>query len=164
MVCATAAAGIDVPARKPLTAAQQARLRERDRHRAEAQKLRAACKLAEAVAAAEKTLAIEKEVFGERHPGVVGSLQFLAAVHQEREDWPAARTARQDVLRLQMALHGAADWRVTDARQALADLERWIRRSAEERARLHEAERLNDQMRQLWRAGRPKDALPLARQ
>jgi tetratricopeptide (TPR) repeat protein len=158
------ACGIDVPGPKPLTAAQQERLKERDRYGAEARSLRAAGKLAEAVAAAEKKLAIEREVFGERHADVVGSLQLLAGLHQKREDWPAARTARQEVLRLQTALHGAADWRVTDARQQLADLERWIQWSPEERIRLREASRLNTQVGQLWQAGRSREALPLAQQ
>src|SRR5262249_36026011 len=164
LVCVATAASIDVPGRKPLTAAQQEWLKERDRRNAEARKLPAPGKLDEAVAAGEKNLAIEREVFGERHADVVGSLELLAELHQEREDWPAARTARQEVLRLETALHGAADWRVTDARQALADLERWIRRPAGERTRLREAVRLERQREQLWAAGRVRGALPGAQQ
>jgi CHAT domain-containing protein/Tfp pilus assembly protein PilF len=164
LLCVATAAGIDVPRPRPLTASQQARLKERNRYHAEARKLRAAGKLAEAVAAAEKMLDIEREVFGERHADVIESLELLAELHQEREDWPAALRARQDVLRLQTALLGAADWRVTNARLALADLEGWIRRPAAERAQLREAERLIDQVGQLWKAGQFRDALSPAQQ
>src|SRR5262245_61403032 len=75
--------------KKPLTAEQQAKLKERDRYGQETQRLRAAGKLAEAIAACEQMLAIERAVFGDLHGDVAGSLQQLAKMHQQREDIPA---------------------------------------------------------------------------
>src|SRR5688572_18434343 len=73
---------ITCPARgellQPLTAAQKENLAERDRLFAEANKLHAASKTADAIAAAEKALAIEREVFGPAHEEVAESLVILA--------------------------------------------------------------------------------------
>src|SRR5947209_3592297 len=74
------------PAAEPLTPAQQAHVTERDRLGAETQNLRAAGKLAEAVAAAEQMLALERQVFGDRHDDVAGSWELLAELQQERGD------------------------------------------------------------------------------
>src|ERR1700693_1768097 len=63
---------------KPLTPEQRARLKERDRYGAETRKLDAEGKVEEAIAAIEKVLAIEREVFGDAHDEVAGSLQWLA--------------------------------------------------------------------------------------
>ena len=52
------------------------------------------------------------------------SLEWLAKVYIEREDFAAARKARQEVLALRGKLHGMKPWQVTDARLALADVER----------------------------------------
>src|SRR5690349_21445598 len=68
------------------------RLRERDQLEAEAKKLRAANKLAEAIAAGEKMLAIERQLFGDRNDAVVQSLQWLAELHMQCEDFTAVRT------------------------------------------------------------------------
>ena len=56
---------------KPLTAAQQARLKEGDRLAAEAKKHYQMGQLAEAVAAWQKKLAIDREVYGDVHGQVV---------------------------------------------------------------------------------------------
>src|SRR5881394_3003085 len=72
------------------------RLKEREQFQAQAEKLRAADKLAEAVAAAEKMLAIEREVLGRDHPDTVGSLDFLADLQEDRDDLAAARPYRQE--------------------------------------------------------------------
>src|SRR5262245_16177626 len=58
------------PMAKPLTAKQKARLKERDRLAAEARNLGQTGKLPEMVAAWEKKLAIEREVFGDVHAEV----------------------------------------------------------------------------------------------
>src|SRR5262245_11182482 len=71
------ARGADEPPARPLTAAQQERLKERDRLGEQAQKRAAAGQPAEAIPAAEAMLAIEREVLGGDHDDVVGSLQLL---------------------------------------------------------------------------------------
>ena len=54
------------------------------------EKLRKEEKRAEAVAACEKQLAIERQVWGDLHDDVVGTLEQLAGLHEE-----AARTGPQ---------------------------------------------------------------------
>src|SRR5262245_36686183 len=66
------------PKDKPLTAEQKEKLKERDRLSKEAHDLEQARKFADAVAAAEKALAIEREVYGDLHDNVAKSLKFLA--------------------------------------------------------------------------------------
>src|SRR5207237_1330043 len=116
--------GADGPDTKPpLTAAQQARLQERDRYAVEAWKLWQVGRLAEGVPAWEKKIAIEREVFGNEHEDLAKSLGHLANVHELREDFLAARKAREEVLALRTRLHGEKDWQVTDARLALSNLD-----------------------------------------
>jgi hypothetical protein len=125
-------AAVQPLAKKPLTAEQRAKLKERDRYAQETQRLRAAGKLAEAITACEKMLALWREVSG-IDENFAGWLAYLAEMYQQREDFPAAQKARQEVLAIREKLHGAADWRVTDARLELEDLERWARLSAAQR-------------------------------
>jgi CHAT domain-containing protein/Tfp pilus assembly protein PilF len=160
------AAGAQAPEPKPapLTKEQQDKLKERDQFSKEAQKLRAEGKLTEAVAAAEKRLAVERQVYGDVHAEVVRSLQFLAQLHEEREDFAAARKARQEVLAIQTKLLGAQHWQVTDARLALEQSDLLARLNPKERALLQEATRLNTRVFKLWSAGKSREALPLARQ
>jgi CHAT domain-containing protein/tetratricopeptide (TPR) repeat protein len=146
----------------PLTQEQQQKLKERDRLAKEAQQLWADGKLAEAIAAAEKMLAIERQVLGPVHPDVVGSLQFLAAMHEKRADYPAARKARQEVLAIQTKLLGADHWQVTDARLALQSVEGLARMAPADQRRLAEAGQLNNHVVQLYRQGKMQDALLLA--
>jgi CHAT domain-containing protein/Tfp pilus assembly protein PilF len=157
----SAASGFAQPA--PRTAAQRERLKDRDRLAAEVSTLRAAGKLAEAVAACAKKLAIEREVLGDAHDEVAESLDQLAGLHEEREDFPAARTARQEVLKIQIRLHGEQDWRAADARRALADLDRLAGMAPEQRRRLAEARRADEEAERFSEAGKYAQALTPAR-
>src|SRR5947209_8678694 len=96
-----------------LTKEQQDKLKERDRFQKEAEKLWAEGKLTEAVAVAEKMLAIERAVFGNFHEDVAGSLEFLAGMQDALHDFPVARKARQEVLAIKTKLLGAQHWQVT---------------------------------------------------
>src|SRR5690349_20293818 len=58
----------------------KAALKERDRLWDESQKLQAAGKTAEAIAAAEAMLAIERKVLRAGHTDLAGSLEFLAGL------------------------------------------------------------------------------------
>jgi hypothetical protein len=148
----------------PLTREQQEKLKERDRFEKEALQFRAEGKLSEAIAAAEKMLAIEREVFGRVHAEVAGSLEFLAALHAARDDFPAARTARQEVLAIKRKLLGADHWQVTDARIALDDVELLARMEPADRRRLAETGPLNEREHQLYQQGKTNEAIPLAQQ
>jgi YD repeat-containing protein len=68
--------------------------------------LRAAGKLAEAIAAAEKMLAIERQLFGDRADAVVQSLEWLAQLPEQREDFTAAGKRLQEVRDIQTARYG----------------------------------------------------------
>jgi CHAT domain-containing protein len=144
-----------IPPAKPLTAVQQAQLKERDRYAAEAQKLRQAGQLGEAITAAEKRLAIERDVFGDGHEDVIGALEQLAELHEAREDFAAARKARQEVLTLRTKLHGDKDRLVTNARLALEYLDRLARMDADSRWQLHLREQACDLRRKLLGENHP---------
>jgi CHAT domain-containing protein/tetratricopeptide (TPR) repeat protein len=158
------AVGAEPPEPKPapLTKEQQEKLKERDRLQKEAERLRAEAKLPEAIAAAEKMLAIERQVFGAVHEELVGSLQFLAELHEAREDFAAARKARQEVLAIQMKLLGQRHWQVTDARLALEGVERRAQLAPDDRRRLAEATELQGRVVQLYQQGKVQQALPVA--
>jgi tetratricopeptide (TPR) repeat protein/CHAT domain-containing protein len=152
------------PKPKPLTDAQKAQLKERDRLRAEADKLDRSGKLTEAAATLEKVLAIERQVFGNVHKEVAASLNWLAGIHEDREDFKAARKALQEVLTIRTQLYGAKDWRVTDARLELQHVDRVAKMDAKSRQRLRQAMASHTKVGQLYQQGQYKEALPLARQ
>src|ERR1700730_4709841 len=112
----------DSPKAAPLSQAQQEQLKERNRLYDETQKLRTEGKLAEAVAAGEKALAIQREVFGNDNEDTATILDTLAAMDVEREDFEAARKIRQEVVAIKAKLLGGGHWEVTDARLALANV------------------------------------------
>src|SRR5262245_31306231 len=76
----------DPPAPAPLTAAQKERLQVRDRWQAEAMRLFGEKKIAEGVAAFQKKIAVEREVYGAGHGVVLASLEALAKIHEQFED------------------------------------------------------------------------------
>jgi tetratricopeptide (TPR) repeat protein len=141
-----------------LTAVQQRRLQERDRYAAQTQQLRDEGKLPEAIAAAEKMLAIERKVFGKVHEEVAGSFAYLADLHAARDDFAAARTARQEVLTVYTKLYGDKDWRVTDARRSLEDLDRLARFAPAGRQQFRQAVALRRQAVRLQSSRRFADA------
>jgi hypothetical protein len=73
----------------------KAALKERDRLWDQTHKLRAAGKTAEAIAAAEAMLAIERKVLSAGHADLAVSLDWLAMIYSDREDFAAAKVARQ---------------------------------------------------------------------
>jgi tetratricopeptide (TPR) repeat protein len=129
---------------------------------AEMNKLREAGKLAEAVAVTEKALAIERDLVGPVHPVVAQTLEALAVLHEQREDFDAARKSRKEVLALRIQLDGAKHWRVTDARLDLADVDLWEKLDRDQRRQLREARSLLRRVSQLHWQGNDREAAPLA--
>ncbi|HLJ93426.1 MAG TPA: CHAT domain-containing tetratricopeptide repeat protein [Gemmataceae bacterium] len=158
------AAAADPPKPPPMTAEQQQQLKERDRYAAETGTLRAQGKLAEAIAACEKMLAIERAVFGDVHEDVVGSLEQLAQMHEQRQEFAAAHQALAEVLQIRIQLHGKEDWRVADARWALTNNERISQMDPGQRKRLAEANQLDERVRMLYSQGKFAQAMEGARQ
>ena len=148
----------------PLTARQQERLKERDQFAMQAEQLRSQGKLSEAIQAAEAMLAIEREVLGETSEDAIGSLELLARLHQDREDWAAARKARTEVLNLRSTTLPKDHWQVADARWALDNVETLAKLSDRDRRRLREADRLIQQVEELYARGKYSEATgPCAR-
>jgi tetratricopeptide (TPR) repeat protein/CHAT domain-containing protein len=109
----------DEPPAPPLPKPNPERLKERDRYVAERQKLWDEDRLGEAIVAGEKALAIERQMFGDTHDDVAGSLDGLAGMHEDRDEFAAARTARREILEIEWQLHGADSWQADDARRDL---------------------------------------------
>ncbi len=141
----------------------KAALKERDRLWDQSQKLHAAGKLAEATAAAEAALAIERKTLPADQDVLAVSLGRLAGLYLQREDFAAAKAARQEALEILRQRHGAAHWRVTDARLALEDVQRRAGMTRDQRQELAEADRLNGEVVALYRAGKSGEALKSAR-
>ncbi len=146
------------PPRPPMNKEQQQKFKELNRVAAERQKLTREGKLEEAIAAAENELTLFREVFGKDHKTVVLLLQTLAQLHERREDWAAARRALQEAADVQRRLYGKEDWRVTDARLAVADLEQRSRLTAEQRGQLRQAAALTQQFGRLVGSGKHREA------
>jgi hypothetical protein len=97
----------DEPPTPPLPKPNPERLNERDRCVAERQKLWDEDRLDEAIVAGEKELAIERQIFGDTHDDVAGSLDGIAGMHEDRDEFAAARTARREILEIELRLYGA---------------------------------------------------------
>ena len=70
----------------------------------------------EAIRAAESVLAIECEILGRTSDDAIRTIKFLAKLHEEREDWPAARRAWTQVLAVWTKKLGKDHPDVIDAR------------------------------------------------
>src|SRR5262249_45668577 len=125
--------------------------------------LRAEGKLAEAVAAAEKVVVINREVYGVGRD-LAGSLAQLADLQEEQGNLTAARKVRQEALAVTVAAHGATHWRAARARLALAAVEQIARLNAKQRQRLATTRQLLKQSMELEKQERFGSALRAARQ
>ena len=141
-----------------------AQLRERDRLWEQARKLAGEGKVAEAIAAAESVLAIERRVLGEDHDDVASALDFLADRQAEREDFAAAGRSRRELVALLGRRFGAGHWQTADARRALADLKRVAEMTPADLRRLAEVTRLDRQAVAAQEQGRLPEGIDAATQ
>jgi CHAT domain-containing protein/tetratricopeptide (TPR) repeat protein len=141
------------PPAPPLTPEQRERLEERNRLWQEMQRLRAQGKLAEAVAAVQKVLVIERQILGGKSEDVLSSLYELAGMREEQQEYSAAIEARREALAICSALSGVGAWQTTDARLALSNSELLARLKPEQRSALARVAELNRQVVQLYRQG-----------
>ncbi len=128
------------PASKLSEAERVRKLAERDRYKQEANRQAQAGNLEETLNALGKELAIERDVLGELHQDVVDSLNLLARFQEAGEDWVAARKSLTEVIRIRQSQPDRKDWRIADARRALADLNRRAALNAVQQQRLEEAD------------------------
>jgi CHAT domain-containing protein/tetratricopeptide (TPR) repeat protein len=146
------------PKGAPLSPEQKEKLRERNRLIAEIEKLRKAGKLEAAARQIEKEIGLEKAIFGPVHAEVVTTLNWLASTQELRGDFAAARQARSEAMDMVKKLHGPGNWRVTDARLALGQVDLLARMTAAERVDLARARRLSSQGVALERKGKYAEA------
>jgi len=126
-----------------LSPEQKERLKERDRHQAEVQKAERDGKLAEAIAAAEKMLAVERQVLGEAHEDTAGSLDWLARLYSETGDFAKASAAADAAVTIQAKLHGGEHWQTVAARRNRDDVELLSKLEEADRRRVFEVRRLS---------------------
>src|SRR5262249_17886881 len=141
----------------------KAELKDCDRLRKKTQELKAAGNLAEAIASAKAMLAIERKVLPADHDDIAGSLNLLAELHADREEFASANTRRSEVLEILRKRYGEKYWKVTDARLALEDVDRSARMTHDRRQERSEADRLKRQVDDSYRAGKYAEALKPAR-
>jgi len=145
--------------KSPLTPEQQERLKERDGYGRQANQDEDQGKVHEAIAAAEKMLGIERELFGDVHAAPAATLRRLARLHMACDEFDAARKSAQEVLKIQTKLYGEQSWQATDARWALADVDRAEKMGPDARRRLMEAGRQNRKVFVLANQGKFADAM-----
>src|SRR5262249_2932691 len=135
-----------------------------DRRWDRARELAADGQLPQAIAEVERVLALEREVLGETHARVAGTLAVLARLHEANGDRSSARQALERALTIHTRLHGGGDWRVTDARLALADLDRRGQQTPAQARSEAEARELDARAGRLYLNGQAVRGIPLAQQ
>ena len=103
-------------------------------------------------------------MLGEASDDAIGSLKLIASIQELRGGWAAATSTLRNVLKLCISSLGEANWKVTDARLALQDLERRAGMTPEQRLKLAEADRIYQQMMVSYRARKYAEAVKAAEQ
>jgi CHAT domain-containing protein/tetratricopeptide (TPR) repeat protein len=145
-----------------LTKEQKEKLAERDRLERQGPVLLQKRQHDGALAAAERIVALEKEVLGETDGRVVASLQRLAGGREVLGQYVKAIRVRQEIVRLQEKRLGKDHWQTTDARLDLQDSRRRAGLSPEDRAAIFQARADHDRVVQLYQQGRSREAVRTA--
>ncbi len=95
---------------------------------------------------------------------LAGTLESLADLYEDSDEFPAAEEALRERLELQTARLGKEHWEVTDARVSLHNLQAKRSLTAENRRRLRQAHDLNGRMTRLYGQGQYGAAAQLAEQ
>lgn len=125
---------------------------------------RAQGQLEQAIRVAELLVDTERRLWGHGHELVLDSLGRMAGLYTEHGAYAAARRVWQGMADLLAAQHGATDWRTTDARLASAHVQRLAELHPEQWQQLREADRAEQQARQLRDAGQYRKAIVLFEQ
>jgi CHAT domain-containing protein/Tfp pilus assembly protein PilF len=137
-------------------------LKECERLKGQSQQHYAEGKLAEAINEAETIVGIVRAALPPGDDELVFSLDWLAGLCVEREDFARATSARQEALRVLQTRYGAGHWVTANARRADADVRLRAGMNHDQRQMLVEADRLDRAVMALHRAGRHADALRAA--
>ena len=164
MWCLTATSAEDSPHKVELTAVQKERMKEWVAFKKECLEFRRSGKLAEAIDATKKMLAIEREVFGDEHDQTLGSMDSLAQLQEQREDFASARTTREEILAIRRRVSGGDHWRTADCQRALENVTVLEKLSSDERLQVLRATVLNSLAVRYTSMGHYAEAEPLYRQ
>lgn len=152
----------DPPVQAELTESQQQRLKERDTFRNICIELSRLGKLGESLAAAKQMLAIEQEVLGPEHENTIRSMDAIAQLHVQLEDFTLAKDVRQQIQASQQKRFGSDHWVTQDAQRAVEYVAQLQKLSPTERQQLKQATELNSQVVLLHRDGKSRDAIVIA--
>jgi CHAT domain-containing protein len=147
-------------AEAPSNAMQGDRLKEGIALWQKAHRLQAEGNLPEAIAAVEQSLAIARE--SKVGAAVTANLGYLAELCEMREEFPAARKARAELLELATKQYGPADSRVLSAHDNMMHLDRLAKLTPEQRKAVRDAHDLFRQAGDLAARGKYREATPLA--
>jgi CHAT domain-containing protein/tetratricopeptide (TPR) repeat protein len=98
-------------------------LAERDSWENKSRTFRGQGKFAEAIAAVEQAMAIERGVFGEVSDEVAKSLDQIGGYQVDRDDFAGARKSFEHMQSILLKLHDKNDWHLIDVRLDLEDVE-----------------------------------------
>jgi CHAT domain-containing protein/tetratricopeptide (TPR) repeat protein len=149
----------DVPGgQKPLS--DEGRYGELDEYLKQASELYDAGKPSEAIEAAEKALAIERELYGPAFETLASTYELMARCHESRDEYTEARVGRERVAWMWAGLHGPDHWKTIDARWALETTKRMAALDPPQRTLLREATKTLQQAERYKEAANWKAALP----
>ncbi len=141
---------------------KQERLKKRDYWNKEVDRFRQEGNWQQSLQAAEKMLAIEKELFGEGNDDVIGSMQQIAELQQKMEQWSDAEKTLQRIRQIQRQRFGEINWHLVDADWALKSNQIQKQLSKEQKKLLEEIERDQIKIITLYGQKRYTDAAKIA--
>ena len=149
----------------PLTADErQAVQAEAKRLWSEAHRLGQEGKLSESIAAAEKMLAVDRQLLGNVHGDIAFDLGWLAERYEWLEKFVAAKNHRAEALAIQTARLGKEHWEVINARWAIQTTDLLAALSANQRRQLDSARGQDREVLRLYGAGKFNEAMLAARE
>jgi tetratricopeptide (TPR) repeat protein len=150
--------GAEAAPASPADPLRAERLAECDRLSDEAMGLYRDGDYAAAEERARDILAIEQDVLGDDDPELIGTLDFIAACQTAREAWDEARRTYEQIVERSIAVYGAEDYRVVDARLAREEVALLQALTPAQRAELSESDALIREVVQLNGEGRYAEA------
>jgi CHAT domain-containing protein/tetratricopeptide (TPR) repeat protein len=121
------------------SAARQAQLQEANKLARQVVELRYAGKLDEALAAAERSLEMERRAEGMTNSREAEALSRLAELHELRGEWDRALGRRREALAVRERVNGAAHWQTASAKQSLSFTEKVAGLGAPEQSKVQAA-------------------------
>ncbi len=118
---------------------------------------------ADAIADMRKVLENEVRALGALDREAENTASQLAGWHRALGEWAEEAEMRRFVLEARRRVRGPDDWKTTDARHALEEALRQPKRTPAQRETIKRAAGLHAEAAALYRAGRPREALPLIR-